>query len=99
VRLEALFDMSDDAFVAHDDATTQGLHYGMARYVCEWLDARGKLWPLFDDWRRAAADGDDASGLTSFTRAVGWTPADADAAWIDYVRRLRPGWTGTAAHP
>lgn len=99
VRLEALFDMSDDAFVAPDDATVQGLHYAMARYVCQWLDGRGELWALLNDWRRAAADGDDASGLTSFTRTVGWTPADANSAWVRYVRGLRPGWTGASAHP
>ncbi len=98
VRLETLFDMNDEAF-AGDDATTRNLHYAMARYACQWLDAQGKLWPAFDDWRRAAADGDDASGLTSFTRTVGWTPADANDAWVAYVRRLRPGWTGAAAHP
>ncbi|HEX8790552.1 MAG TPA: DUF1570 domain-containing protein, partial [Polyangiaceae bacterium] len=98
VHLESLFDMSDDAFDSRRDATAQGLHYGMARFVCQWLDGQGKLWALFDDWRRAAASGDDASGLTSFTRTVGWTPADADAAWLAYVRHLRPGWTGAAAH-
>ena len=42
-RLEVLFGMTDETF--RDDA--EDLHYAMARYVCQWLDERGKLWPFY----------------------------------------------------
>jgi hypothetical protein len=87
VRLDALFAMSDEAFRGED----RDLHYAMARAFCQWLDddARApapRLWAFYRAWR----DGHDAdpTGEQAFQKVVGKTPAQATAAWLEWVRVL-----------
>jgi putative membrane protein len=64
--------MADEVFRDDDEA----LHYALARYLCQWLDERGKLWPFyraFRDDRRA-----DPTGAAAFKRVVGTTPEEAE---------------------
>jgi hypothetical protein len=82
VRLDALFGMSDETFRDRDES----LHYAMARYTCQWLDERGKLWPFYRAWRDGVQD--DPSGEKAFGRIVGKTPADANAEWDRWLRAL-----------
>ena len=58
----------------------------MARYVCQWLDERGKLWPFYRAWR----DGfdSDPTGASAFERVTGQTPATANAAWTAWVKAI-----------
>lgn len=81
-RLDSLFTMSDTTF--RGDA--EDLHYAMARYVCQWLDERGKLWPFFQRWRDNIAD--DPTGEKSFQAVVGMTPTEAHAVWSKWVLAL-----------
>lgn len=81
-RLDALFAMNDAAFRDGDES----LHYAMARYVCQWLDEQGKLWPFYRAWRDDAAD--DPTGEKAFARVTGEQPRDANDAWATWVRRL-----------
>lgn len=77
-----LFGMADDVFRDDDEA----LHYALARYFCQWLDERGKLWPFyraFRDDRRA-----DPSGAATFKRVVGTTPEEAEAPFLAWLARL-----------
>lgn len=46
----------------------------MARYACQWLDERGKLWPFYRAWRDGVRD--DPSGEKAFERIVGMTQAE-----------------------
>jgi hypothetical protein len=80
-RLDSLFGMSDDEF----DGSARDLHYAMARAACEWLDARGELWPFYRAWRDAVTD--DPHGERAFERVVGATPEEANAAWVAWVER------------
>ena len=77
-----LFGMSDEAF----RGDREDLHYAMARYVCQWLDERGKLWPFFQRWRDHAAD--DPTGEKSFVAIVGMTPTQAHDAWAKWLLSL-----------
>jgi hypothetical protein len=89
MHLQALFDTSNDDF-EQSDGVTQGRWYSLARFVCQWLDsadAGHKLWDFYALYRDTQDQ--DPSGLTAFTRALGWTASDADARWLAYVRRLR----------
>jgi hypothetical protein len=81
-RLDHLFGMSDETF--RGDA--EDLHYAMARYVCQWLDERGKLWPFYQRWRDNVRS--DPTGQTSFTEVVGMTPAEAHVVWAKWVLAL-----------
>jgi hypothetical protein len=81
-RLDRLFGMDDDTFRDEDE----DLHYAMARYVCQWLDARGKLWAFYQRWRDDFAN--DPTGEKSFTSTVGMTPFDAHAVWSKWVLAL-----------
>ena len=77
-----LFGMADDVFRDDDEA----LHYALARYLCQWLDERGKLWPFyraFRDDRRA-----DPTGAAAFKRVVGATPEEAEAPFLAWLARL-----------
>jgi hypothetical protein len=81
-RLDRLFGMKDDVFRGdHED-----LHYALARYVCQWLDERGKLWPFYQRWRDNVAD--DPTGERSFEEVVGMTPAAAHAVWSKWALAL-----------
>lgn len=81
-RLDALFGMSDATFRGE----AEDLHYAMARYVCQWLDARNELWAFYQRWRDDAKD--DPTGEKSFAAVVGQTPAEANAAWVTWVTAL-----------
>jgi hypothetical protein len=69
-HLGALFGISDEDFRAETDAGTDGtkdlLHRAMARAVCQSLDARGQLWPMYRGWRDDFAT--DPDGVAAFTR-------------------------------
>jgi hypothetical protein len=81
-RLDALFVMSDSRFRDDDEP----LHYAMARYVCQWLDERGKLWTFYRAWRDGVDD--DPTGERAFAQAMGQTPAQANERWAAWVQRL-----------
>ncbi|AKU95155.1 glycogen branching enzyme [Labilithrix luteola] len=78
-RLDVLFGMADETF--RDDA--EDLHYAMARYVCQWLDERGKLWPFYRRWRDTVAV--DPTGEKAFEAVLGMTPAAANTPWTKWV--------------
>jgi hypothetical protein len=91
VRLDLLFGMDDDTFKATlpdggTNAPVLAVHEATARAVCEWLDARGKLWPLYHAWRDHFAD--DPTGVASFTAVVGTAPQEATDAWRKWAERL-----------
>ena len=81
-KLQNLFGMSDAEFRDQHES----LHYAMARYLCQWLDAQHKLWPFYHRWR----DGydQDPSGEGAFFEVVGLTPQQAHPAWARWVRQL-----------
>jgi hypothetical protein len=81
-RLDALFGMNDDTFRDDDE----DLHYAMARYACQWLDDRGKLWAFYQTWRDDVVD--DPNGTRAFAKVLGKPPADLDEAWTRWVRAL-----------
>ncbi len=81
-RLDALFGMTDETF--RDDA--EDLHYAMARYVCQWLDERGKLWAFYQAWRDNAAD--DPTGVRAFASVMGKPPSELGDAWAKWVKAL-----------
>ena len=81
-RLDVLFGMSDDTF---RDAEEK-LHYATARYVCQWLDQEGWLWPFYRDWRDHFAD--DPTGEKTFAQVTKMTPAQANAPWTRWARAL-----------
>ncbi len=81
-RLDALFALTDDAF----RGPKEKLYYATARYVCQWLDARGMLWPFYRAWRDGVES--DPTGEKAFERATGQTPASANAAWTAWVKAL-----------
>ncbi len=80
--LERLFPMSDEVFRGRNE----DLGYSMARYVCQWLDSDGLLWPFYQRWRDDFAA--DPSGEKAFTAVVGKTPAEANPEWARWVKRL-----------
>ncbi len=81
-RLDVMFAMRDDLFRSdHED-----LHYAMARYVCQWLDERGKLWAFYQRWRDTVAT--DPSGEKAFKEVVGMTPAEANPVWTKWTLAL-----------
>lgn len=80
--LEGLFAMSDETFRGDDE----DLHYAMARYVCLWLDAKSQLWPFYQRWRDDVAN--DPTGEKAFAAVTGQTTAQANAAWVTWVRAL-----------
>lgn len=47
LRVDALFAMSDADFRGPDI----DLHYAIARFFAQWLDARRALWPFYRRWR------------------------------------------------
>lgn len=81
-RLDRLFGMRDEVFRGDDE----DLHYALARYVCQWLDERGKLWPFYQRWRDNVAD--DPSGEKAFKDAVGMTPTEAHVLWSKWALAL-----------
>jgi hypothetical protein len=83
VRLEALFSMNPEPFIA----LPQSLVYAMARYACQWLDERGQLWPFYRAWRDGVSS--DVRGDKAFASVVGKTPAEANDEWVGWVEGLR----------
>jgi hypothetical protein len=80
--LPSLFSLSDSAF---RDAN-EDLHYATARYLCQWLDQRGQLWPFYQRFR----DGHEADprGEEAFQAVTGKTVAAASEEWVRWVKRL-----------
>jgi hypothetical protein len=78
-RLDVLFGMPDETFRGE----VEDLHYAQARYVCQWLDEKGKLWPFYQKWRDNFAT--DPTGEKSFEEVVGMKPAEANAAWAKWA--------------
>ncbi len=81
-RVGALFAMSDADFRGPDI----DLHYAVARFFAQWLDARRALWPFYRGWRDGYAD--DRTGEKAFRAAVGKMPAGVNDEWIAWVRGL-----------
>lgn len=81
-RLDALFSMSDETF----RGDREDLNYATARYVCQWLDERGKLWPFYHRWRDTVDD--DPSGAKAFREVVGLTPEEAQVQWNKWLLAL-----------
>jgi hypothetical protein len=80
--LVALFHL-DDATFRNEDET---LHYATARYFCQWLDQQGKLWDFYRQFRDHRDT--DPDGTLAFAAVMGKTPAEANAAWVSWVKRL-----------
>jgi hypothetical protein len=81
-RLDALFAMTGATFRDSE----ADLHFAMARYACQWLDARGQLWPFYAAWRDNVLD--DPTGEKAFVRVVGTAPAQANEEWVRWVLGL-----------
>ncbi|MBS2014090.1 MAG: hypothetical protein JST00_14465 [Deltaproteobacteria bacterium] len=81
-RLDTLFGMADTTFRGDGE----DLHYALARYVCQWLDERGKLWAFYQRWRDTAAT--DPTGAKAFEEVVGMTPAAANVPWSKWALAL-----------
>ena len=81
-RLEHYFGMKDDVFRGDDE----DLNYATARYICQWLDEKGKLWDFYHRWRDDVAN--DPTGEKAFKEVMGMTPADATPAWRKWVLAL-----------
>lgn len=81
-RLDRFFTMPEDEFREHHE----DLHYAAARYVCQWLDQNGKLWPFYQAWRDDYEN--DKTGEKAFQKVVGKAPAEVHDAWERWVRAL-----------
>jgi len=81
-RLDVLFGMSNASFRGDNEK----LNYALARYVCQWLDGRGELWPFFQRWRDHADS--DPTGAQSFRAATGMTPSEANDAWTKWAKTI-----------
>ncbi|MBX3190395.1 MAG: DUF1570 domain-containing protein [Labilithrix sp.] len=81
-RLDTLFGMKDETFRGDGEDR----NYALARYVCQWLDERGKLWPFYQRWRDTAES--DPTGVKAFTDVVGMTPTEAHALWSKWALAL-----------
>jgi hypothetical protein len=70
-----------------NQALAAQMHRAMARATCQWLDAQGQLWPLYQGWRDSFAT--DHDGIATFTRVTGRAPTapEADADWRAWVLR------------
>jgi hypothetical protein len=80
--LPALFQLDDRTFRNADE----DLHYATARYLCQWLDQRGKLWPFYQRYRDHYAT--DPTGERAFQAVVGKSPTEANGDWAGWVKRL-----------
>jgi hypothetical protein len=80
--IPALFSMSDRVF----RGDKEDLNYATARYFCQWLDAKGWLWPFYQRYRDTYAD--DPSGRRAFLAITGQTPEQANTEWSRWVRAL-----------
>ena len=80
--LPSLFAMSDRDFRGDDES----LNYATARYFCQWMESRGKLWPFYHAWRDDFAR--DPTGEKAFVATMGSPPAALDASWVAWVQAL-----------
>jgi hypothetical protein len=80
--LTGLFALDDAAFRGPDE----DLNYATARYFCLWLDQQGKLWSFYRAFRDHRDT--DPSGAEALSTVLGKTPAEADADWANWVKRL-----------
>ena len=80
--LARLFALTDEEFRGE----REDLNYAVARYLCQWLDQRGALWPFYQRYRDNFAG--DPRGEHAFQAVLGITPAEADPAWRRWVRAL-----------
>ncbi len=83
VSVEHLFTLSDAEFRGE----REDLNYALARYVCQWLDGSGKLWPFYRGFRDGY-DG-DPSGRRTFASVTGKSPEAATAEFRKWLRALR----------
>lgn len=81
-RLEHYFGMHDETFRAYDE----DLNYAAARYICQWMDEKGKLWAFYHRWRDTVAT--DPTGEKAFKEVMGMTPAEATPVWQKWVLAL-----------
>lgn len=81
-RPSALFGMTDDVFRGEGE----DLSYATARYFCQWLESRDQLWAFYQRWRDTVDS--DPTGEKAFASVTGATPAEIDAEWTRWVRRL-----------
>lgn len=82
IRIQNLFAMSDEAF----RGPREDLNYAFARYLCQWLDVQGKLWPFYHRYRDTFAR--DATGVAAFEAIVGKAPSELDAPFRAWLRAL-----------
>jgi hypothetical protein len=80
--LPSLFAMSNDEFRGDEES----LHYATARYFCQWMESRSKLWSFYHAWRDDFAH--DPTGDKAFLATMGSSPAALDAAWVSWVEAL-----------
>jgi hypothetical protein len=80
--LPALFAMSNGVFRGEQE----GRNYAHARYFCQWMESQGKLWAFYQAWRDGYAT--DPTGVAAFTKVMGKSPADLNAAWTAWVLAL-----------
>jgi hypothetical protein len=81
-RIEKLFGLPDGEF----RGPKEDLYYALARYLCQWLDQKGQLWPFYRAWRDRSAD--DPSGDTAFATVTGKTPREANDDFARWLRAL-----------
>ena len=78
----ALFGTTYESFRdEHED-----LHYAMARYLCQWLDARNQLWPFYRAFRDHRAE--DPTGRATFAKVVGKSPEEIGETWRSWALNL-----------
>jgi len=80
VNLPAVFTLTPESFRGPDAY----LAYALAREALRWLDSRHTLWAFYRLWRQDILD--DATGEKSFASVVGQTPADANDAWVAWLK-------------
>jgi hypothetical protein len=82
VKLSMLFHLSDEEF----RGANEGRNYALARYVCQWLDGKGKLWEFYHAYRDGFAD--DKKGLAAFSKVMEHTPEELDANFQRWLLAL-----------
>jgi hypothetical protein len=64
--LVLVFATSDADFRGDDES----LNYSTARYLCQWMDGRKKLWPFYHAWRDGFAA--DPTGERAVVATMGF---------------------------
>lgn len=80
--LPRLVGMSDTEF----RGGKEGLNYATARYFCQWLESKGKLWAFYQAFRDGYAT--DPTGEKAFTAVLGKSPDALDEEWAKWVVSL-----------